>query len=213
MTEPSSPTPAPSRQERRKAETRRRIIAAADTLFKEQGYEATSIEDISRSADVAVRTIYLHFGSKASIMLSYADAWIEAFIEAVIQRPVDEPLNVMVRRAVDDMAADGWADRAEGGDQIPHPVVDYIGSGPLEIAGHVTHQWMDAVRRLTEHFASHPHEGGEPIDPHARAFAIYALWISSIFAAGERKLGREVPVDSSGVTGFAVLERITSGQL
>lgn len=213
MTVPPSPTPAPSRQERRKAETRRRIIAAADALFQEQGYEATSIEDISRSADVAVRTIYLHFGSKASIMLSYADSWIEAFIEAVTRRPVDEPLNAMVRGAVDDMAKDGWADRAEGGNQIPHPLVDYISSGPLEIAGHVTHQWMDAVRRLTEHFASHPQPGGQPIDPHARAFAIHAMWLSSIYAAGERKNGREIPLDASGITGFAVLERITSGDL
>lgn len=213
MTAPPPSTPAPNRQERRKAETRRRIIAAADALFMEQGYEATSIEDISRSADVAVRTIYLHFGSKASIMLSYAESWIEAFVEAVIERPTDEPLNEMVRGAIDDMTAAGWADRAEGGDQIPHPLVDHISSGPLEIAGHVTHQWMNAIRRLTQHFTDHPREGGEPIDPHARAFAIHAMWLSSIYAAGERKNGRPVPLDTSGITGFAVLERITSGEL
>lgn len=48
----------PSRHMRRKARTRARITEAANLLFTEKGYLETSVEDISETADVAVRTIY-----------------------------------------------------------------------------------------------------------------------------------------------------------
>ncbi|MFC6153063.1 TetR/AcrR family transcriptional regulator [Nocardioides yefusunii] len=208
-------SPAPSdRQSRRKAETRRRIGRAADSLFSAKGYEETSIEEIAAAADVAVRTIYLHFGSKASIMLSYVDEWIEAFVTEVVARPVDEPVTVALRAAIDAMTAAGWTDRAEGDDPIPHPLVTHLGSGPLDIAGHATHRWIEALSRMSQAFAAAPQPpGAHPIDPYARAFAVHTLWLSSMFAARERTLGRDVPTDPSGVTGVAVLERLTSGEL
>lgn len=211
---PTSPPASPDRQERRKAATRRRIIAAADQLFQERDYVDTSIEDIADAADVAVRTIYLHFGSKAAIMLSYADTWIDAFVEEILARPVDEPVTETLRAAVAAMTAAGWADRAEGGDERPHPLVEYIGSGPLDLAGHVPHRWMAALRQLADDFASRASElpaDAEPIDPYARAIAVYTVWISSMFAARERTHGRDVPTGPSGFTGLTVLDRLTSG--
>ena len=212
MTAEQATTPAP-RQQRRKAETRRRIVKAADRLFSERGYTATSIEEIADAADVAVRTIYLHFGSKAAIMLSYVDDWIDEFVTAVIARPVDEPVADTLRSAIATMEAAGWTDRAEGGDELPHPMVEYLGSGPLDIAGHVTHRWMEALSRLAADFTARAGATTAPIDPYARAVAVYTVWISSLFAAGERQHGRTVPSDASGVTGLAVLDRLASGEL
>ena len=80
------------RQDRRKAATRAKILAAAEELFDDRGYADTSIEDISESADVAVRTIYMHFPTKAAIMLAYFDRWVDAFSLEVQHRPVSEPV-------------------------------------------------------------------------------------------------------------------------
>lgn len=201
------------RQERRKAETRRRIVKAADRLFQERGYAETSIEEIARAADVAVRTIYLHFGSKAAIMLSYADDWIDAFVAEVTARPVDEPVAETLREAVAAMTEAGWTDRAEGEGQVPHPLVDHLGSGPLDIAGHVTHRWMRALEEMADDFSARATQLRDPIDPHARAVAVYTMWIASLFAARERQRGRVLPTDASGVTGLLVLDRLTSGEL
>jgi AcrR family transcriptional regulator len=56
------------RREKRKQEIRTRIEEAAYQLFREQGIEDTSIEQICVEADVARRTFYGHFPNKHSLL-------------------------------------------------------------------------------------------------------------------------------------------------
>ena len=55
------------RREKRKQEIRLRIEEAAYALFKQQGIEDTSIEQICQEADVARRTFYGHFPNKHAL--------------------------------------------------------------------------------------------------------------------------------------------------
>ncbi len=59
---------APGRLERRKARTRAAILAAASQLFHEQGFEATSIQQIAELADTGVGTLYGYFASKEDLL-------------------------------------------------------------------------------------------------------------------------------------------------
>jgi AcrR family transcriptional regulator len=63
--------PLTTRRERKKRETRQKIFNAAIKLFKEHGFEATTIDMISEEADVARGTIFLHFTSKESILANW----------------------------------------------------------------------------------------------------------------------------------------------
>jgi AcrR family transcriptional regulator len=56
------------RREKRKQEIRARIEEAAYALFKQQGVEDTSIEQICVEADVARRTFYGHFANKHALL-------------------------------------------------------------------------------------------------------------------------------------------------
>jgi AcrR family transcriptional regulator len=56
------------RREKRKQEIRARIEEAAYSLFKLQGVEETSIEQICVEADVARRTFYGHFANKHALL-------------------------------------------------------------------------------------------------------------------------------------------------
>jgi AcrR family transcriptional regulator len=58
----------PGRREKRKQEIRTRIEDAAYELFKQQGIEDTSIEQICVEADVARRTFYGHFPNKHALL-------------------------------------------------------------------------------------------------------------------------------------------------
>jgi AcrR family transcriptional regulator len=58
----------PNRRERRCAETRERIINAALQLFSERGVAATTVEDITNSADVGKGTFFNYFPSKEHIL-------------------------------------------------------------------------------------------------------------------------------------------------
>ena len=55
--------------ERQRLETRRRIAAAARQRFLEEGYTATTIAEVARTAGVAVQTIYSAVGGKADLLV------------------------------------------------------------------------------------------------------------------------------------------------
>jgi AcrR family transcriptional regulator len=58
-----------NRRRRADAEARqRRIIDAAAALFTEQGFGATSIDQIAAAADVSPESIYAKYGSKAGVL-------------------------------------------------------------------------------------------------------------------------------------------------
>lgn len=58
-----------SRLERRKEETRKKIIEAAITLFDKQSFDGTTMEQIAAKADVAKKTLYNHFPVKEAILV------------------------------------------------------------------------------------------------------------------------------------------------
>jgi AcrR family transcriptional regulator len=51
----------------------RRIVEAATTLFVEQGFAATSIDQIAAAADVSPQTVYATYGSKAAVLSQAID--------------------------------------------------------------------------------------------------------------------------------------------
>jgi AcrR family transcriptional regulator len=53
--------------------TRRRIIDCAEKLFVEQGYAATTLDQIAKNAGVAVQTVYFHFRNKATVLKEVVD--------------------------------------------------------------------------------------------------------------------------------------------
>jgi AcrR family transcriptional regulator len=57
-----------SRRERKKLETRQGLLAAAQVLFREKGYNATTVEEITGRADVAKGTFFNYFSSKEALL-------------------------------------------------------------------------------------------------------------------------------------------------
>lgn len=65
--------PTISRRERKKRDTRRRILDAAMQLMAETPYDQVRIEDICSAADVANATFFLHFPNKSALVLAFND--------------------------------------------------------------------------------------------------------------------------------------------
>jgi len=59
------------RRERKKLETRQRILAAAVALFSTRGYDATTMDEIAESADVARATVFNFFVRKSDLVLAW----------------------------------------------------------------------------------------------------------------------------------------------
>lgn len=62
------------RRERRKLETRAKLLAAARSLFADQGVDATRINEITDGADVGFGSFYNYFDSKDAIVAAVVDA-------------------------------------------------------------------------------------------------------------------------------------------
>ena len=66
----------PSLRQAQVAHTEQRILAAATELFLEGGYLATTLEAVARRAQLATRTVYLRFGTKAALFKRVVDVAI-----------------------------------------------------------------------------------------------------------------------------------------
>jgi AcrR family transcriptional regulator len=56
------------RRREQAAQTRERVLDAADAVFRERGWERTSIAAIAASAGVSQETVYARFGSKRALL-------------------------------------------------------------------------------------------------------------------------------------------------
>jgi TetR/AcrR family transcriptional regulator, regulator of autoinduction and epiphytic fitness len=74
-----APTPA-TRWDRRRAQTHRRLLVVAELLFKTQGFEATTVEEIAAAADVAKGTFFNYFSSKEALLGELLYARIEPLL-------------------------------------------------------------------------------------------------------------------------------------
>ena len=70
-----------------KENTRARIINSAKKLFSEQGYQKTTIVDISRQAGLSEAALYEYFQGKEDLLLTIPDLWVSELL-----RDLDEQL-------------------------------------------------------------------------------------------------------------------------
>jgi TetR/AcrR family transcriptional regulator len=75
----ADPARSLSRSERRKARTTSAILDAAERHFLERGYQAAKVDEIAEEADVAVGSVYNHFGSKEGLYRAALDRALDLF--------------------------------------------------------------------------------------------------------------------------------------
>jgi AcrR family transcriptional regulator len=86
------------RRQQQAAATRRGILEAAQRLFDQQGYPATTMEAIAAEAGVALKTVYVVFATKSGLLRALWDLLLKGDQEeaGVAERPwyrqvLDEP--------------------------------------------------------------------------------------------------------------------------
>jgi len=83
--------PTISRRERKKRDTRRRILEAAMRLMADTPYDQVRIEDICSAADVANATFFLHFPNKSALVLAFNDDVAAKIAEQLAESRTDPP--------------------------------------------------------------------------------------------------------------------------
>jgi len=98
-------TGAPSLRERKKAKTRDSIQQQALRLFHEQGYEATTIDQIVEAAEVSQSTFFRYFPTKEDVL--FYDTFDPILTTAVQNQPPELNIVAAVRAAFRDVSSDG----------------------------------------------------------------------------------------------------------
>jgi AcrR family transcriptional regulator len=94
-----------SRRERKKVETRQRIVLAAIRLFRKQGYEQTTVAQIAAAADVDPKTFFNYFPSKDEVLFNDMERDFDVLFGAIAQRRPDEGPGEVLGRMVEEYAA------------------------------------------------------------------------------------------------------------
>ena len=102
LPEDASPAAAPGRRpglrERKKARTRAAIREHAFRLFREQGYDATTVEQIAEAAEVSPSTFFRYFPTKEDVVMQ--DDMDLLWAEAVRAQPAELSPVAALRAAI-----------------------------------------------------------------------------------------------------------------
>jgi AcrR family transcriptional regulator len=98
-------------RERKKAKTRAAIREHALRLFEEQGYGATTVDQIAEAAEVSQSTFFRYFPAKEDVVL--IDDFDPVVAQAIRAQPPDvPPLQALIngmREVFETMTEDDWA--------------------------------------------------------------------------------------------------------
>ena len=84
------------RRAQKKAQTRELVRMTAHRLFASRGFDAVTIADVAREADVAVQTVFNHFATKEDLFFDGRVPWVDGVAAAVRDRaPGVGPLSAL----------------------------------------------------------------------------------------------------------------------
>lgn len=91
-------TPPMTRTQKRQLQTKEKIFRVAMELFRQKGFEATTVADITEAADIGKGTFFTYFPTKAAVFGQLGEMMMETLTEAAekslkAHRPIAEVLS------------------------------------------------------------------------------------------------------------------------
>ncbi|MFF2808550.1 TetR/AcrR family transcriptional regulator [Streptomyces sp. NPDC058000] len=164
----------------RRASTRRRLFDAAVTLIAEQGFSATTVEEIAERAGVAKGTVYYNFSSK------------NVLYEELLRDGIDL-LAASLRTAADRTVARGGT-RVDALDAMIRAGLDFIAGSPALTQLYVAELWRtNRTWRATL------------TSVRGRALAVVESVLADAVRAGELSDELDVPLTSSALLGMVLV--------
>lgn len=190
-------TDATSLRERKKQRTRLDLVAAATALFRERGFEATTIDDIAEQAGCSRRTFFRYFAAKEDVAFGDGLARLDEFRRRLAEDDGSEPDAITALRAA--LTEQALAFFAEPVDRAPMELwfrEPALRRRFLEIS----EEWEDAATAfLARRHAADP---DEDVEAHVMATALCGVVKATLRA----RVGDEDDVAAALESGFALVE-------
>jgi len=196
-------------RERKKEQTRRAILDAAQRLFAERGFDGVTVADVAREAEVSVGTVFNYFPAKEDLFYGRMEDFEASLVAAVRARSAGESVLSAFRRSV-----------LEGAGRLADPErAELIARVARTVGASAALQARErelvarATAALAEAIAEETSPQGEVLEPSVVANALMGVQralVAQVHAsvlAGIRGRRLAVDVRALGEKAFAVLER------
>ena len=173
------------RQQAKAEATRQRALDAALELFSQQGFRATTIRQIAKTAGLSVGNVYYHFSSKEAIFEHLLQDFKRRIFDvdspfSRIFEPLDFPGDLeILAEACDELVSEN----------IPYLLLIYV--DVVEFQGeHIRNFYLDTAARYRDRYAEADPVDPEQVDPSfAMTFAVrwlvYYSIVEKCFGVGE----------------------------
>lgn len=155
-------------RERHKEQTRNLIFEAASRLFAERGFDAITVAQVARAANVSEMTVFNHFPTKEDLFFAKMEYFEERLLEAVRERPAGVPALEAFRRPVIEGCSSLAAE--ESAQRIAKAAALIGGSSALQV------REREIVARFTDRLAgllaAETGAGADDVEPRAVAEAL-----------------------------------------
>jgi AcrR family transcriptional regulator len=141
-------------RERKKRQTRAAIADAAMALFAEHGFDAVTVADVARAADVSEKTVFNYFPAKEDLVMVGGEERRAALLEAIRTRPEGTSIVEPFRAAT--MA---FVDAVENGPVESIVAVPRLVAGSRALRNRLFLGWEEEATRLAPVVAE---EAGAP---------------------------------------------------
>ena len=204
-------SPEPGLRERKKAQTRQQIAEAARRLFLERGFDAVTVAEVAREADVAEKTVFNYFPAKEDLFYGRLEAFEEEMLAAIRERQPGESVIEAFRDFVTKQRGVlQLEDYAEATDQL-RAINRVIGSSPALLAREreVFDRYTDSLAKL---IAKETRSREGAIEPRVVANALIDIHRLLIGYVRERTLAGDAAPDiarglrAQAKRAFALLE-------
>jgi AcrR family transcriptional regulator len=108
----------PGLRERKKQQTWGLIAQAARRLFQEHGFDAVTVADVARAADVSRKTVFNYFPTKEDLFYSGLEVFEAQLVEAIRQRKPGESLLAAFASFVTESRGLLAADHPDAGERL-----------------------------------------------------------------------------------------------
>jgi AcrR family transcriptional regulator len=163
-------------RQRKKRRTSDAIVSVAADLFREPGYEETTIEMISSAAGVSPGTIYNYFGTKNAILTAVVTRDTESALDlasGAIDLQASDPVDVLM--PVIDVYVDLTLGLGPG--ELRELFRTVLDSGQRPLADDIISLDERAVGQIADAMAQMRTAGllADPVDPMEAAYLVYTL--------------------------------------
>lgn len=191
--------------------TQEKILNAAEALFAEQGFEQTSLRQITTEAEVNLASVNYHFGSKKALIQAVMARYLEVFMpKLAVQLTALSERGNFNTRDVFDCFREPLAELQQVRKHGPTLFLSLLGFAYAEIQGHLRRYTMEHFGDVMALLLDTLHQANPQLSPVDMFWRLHFVLGATVFAQVSGPALREIAAADFGeaVAADQIIDRL-----